>query len=181
VTAAELLSVAAFIDGRYAQAFPSFGSERTGAPVVAFCRIGEKPIHSREPIAAPDALIVQDPTLLHLPEIFAGLRSDGYLLINSPREPEDLPLALPVALDPVRVKTVPATEMAVARVGRPVPNTVLLGGFAALTGQVSLDAVLEAIRHRFPGPVGEANLAAATDAFQFVREHREAFAVVPAD
>ncbi len=73
VTAAELLSVAAFDEGRHAQAFPTFGSERTGAPVVSFCRIDDRPIRIREPIAEPDALIVQDPTLLHQVDLFAGL------------------------------------------------------------------------------------------------------------
>src|SRR5438477_3612030 len=86
VTAAELLSVAAFDGGKHAQAFPSFGSERTGAPVVSFCRIDDKPIRVREPIAEPDALIVQDPTLLHQVAVFDGLRDDGYVLINSARE-----------------------------------------------------------------------------------------------
>src|SRR5471030_2848060 len=93
VTAAEMLSIAAFREGRHAQAFPSFGSERTGAPVLAFCRIDEKPIRSREPIARPDALIIQDPTLLLMPGIFNGLRSDGYLLINSKKTPSELGLA----------------------------------------------------------------------------------------
>ena len=182
MTAAELLSVAAFIDGRYAQAFPSFGSERTGAPVVAFCRIAEEPIRSREPIARPDALIVQDATLLHLRELSAGFPAGGFLLVNSPRPPEQLPLG-PLAsdLDPDLVQSVPATEMALARVGKPVPNTVLLGGFAALTRQVSLEAVLEAIGRRFPGPLGDANQAACSDAYEFVCRHREAYAGVPAD
>jgi pyruvate ferredoxin oxidoreductase gamma subunit len=180
VTAAELLSVAAFIDGRYAQAFPSFGSERTGAPVVSFCRISDRPIQSREPVANPDALIVQDPTLLHVAGLLAGLEPDGYLLINSPRPPEELPLGA-IDPDPDRVQTVAATEMALRRVGKPVPNTVLLGGFAALTRQVSLESVLEAIRQRFPGPIGEANVVAATDAHDFVNSHLEAFVGAPAD
>src|SRR4249920_4006201 len=85
VTAAELLSVAAFLEGKHAQAFPSFGSERTGAPVVSFCRIDDRPIRSREPIAEPDALIVQDPTLLHQVDLFEGLSPEGYVLINSKR------------------------------------------------------------------------------------------------
>ena len=83
VTAAELLSVAAFLDGRHAQAFPSFGSERTGAPVVAFCRIDDRAIRTREPIVAPDALIVQDPTLLHQVDVFGGLRRGGWVLLNT--------------------------------------------------------------------------------------------------
>src|SRR6266571_1117603 len=82
VTAAEMLSVAAFLEGKYAQAFPSFGSERMGAPVMSYCRIEDRPIRSREPISEPDALIVQDPTLLHQTSIFEGLAPTGYLLVN---------------------------------------------------------------------------------------------------
>ena len=85
VTAAELLSVAAFDEGHHAQAFPSFGSERMGAPVVSFCRIDDYEIRLREPILEPDALIVQDPTLIKAADIFQGLRRDGYLLVNTTR------------------------------------------------------------------------------------------------
>ena len=83
VTAAEMLSIAAFEEGRHAQAFPSFGSERMGAPVVAFCRIADKEIRLREPIMEPDALIIQDPTLLHQVDVFSGLKKGGYILILS--------------------------------------------------------------------------------------------------
>jgi hypothetical protein len=92
VTAAEMLSIAAFEEGRHAQAFPSFGSERTGAPVVAFCRIADKEIRLREPIMEPDALIIQDPTLLHQVDVFAGLKKDGYILINTTKTFEQLGL-----------------------------------------------------------------------------------------
>src|SRR5215213_2730662 len=85
VTAAELLSVAAFLDGRPAQAFPSFGSERTGAPVVAFCRISQRPIRTHEPVSRPDVLVIQDPTLLHQVDVFAGLAPDGFVLLNTGR------------------------------------------------------------------------------------------------
>src|SRR5271169_5840489 len=80
VTAAELLSVAAFLEGRHAQAFPSFGSERMGAPVMAFCRIDDRTIRLREPVMQPDALIIQDPTLLHQVDLFDGLTASGYVL-----------------------------------------------------------------------------------------------------
>ncbi|MGZ4545586.1 MAG: 2-oxoacid:acceptor oxidoreductase family protein, partial [Blastococcus sp.] len=93
VTAAEMLSVAAFIEGRHAQAFPSFGSERTGAPVVSFCRIDDNPIRTREPIARPDALVIQDPTLLHQVDVFGGLVAGGCVLINSGKTPDALGLA----------------------------------------------------------------------------------------
>ncbi len=175
VTAAELLSVAAFREGRHAQAFPSFGSERTGAPVVAFCRIDEQPIRLREPILAPDALLIQDPTLLHQVDVFGGLVKGGYILINTRRSFEDLGLAEFVrGFSPDHLCTVPATEMALKHVGRPLPNAALLGGFAALTGRVSLESVAAAIREKFPGKVAEANVAAATAAFEFVTREKEA-------
>lgn len=170
VTAAELLSVAAFVDGRQAQAFPSFGSERTGAPVVAFCRIAETEIRTREPIVQPDAVLVQDPTLLHQVDVFGGLRSeDSYLLLNSIRGFAQLGLAEYAAgFRPGRCLVVPATELALTHVGRPQPNAAMLGAFSAMSGRVSLGAVATAIRERFPGPVGDANVAAATAAFEFV-------------
>lgn len=169
VTAAEMLSVAAFGEGRHAQAFPTFGSERTGAPVVSFCRIDDRPIRLREPISQPDALIVQDPTLLHQVDLFAGLRPDGYLLVNTSRTLAELGIAeLAGTLDVRRVATVPATELAREHLGRPLPNAALLGGFAALTGQVSLRAVSDAIRDRFSGAVGEGNVKAAEAAYDHV-------------
>lgn len=169
VTAAEMLSVAAFDEGRHAQAFPTFGSERTGAPVVSFCRIDDRPIRLREPITEPDALIVQDPTLLYQVNLFAGLRPDGFLLVNTSHSLDELFLEdLVAALPAAHVVAVPATEMARRHLGRPLPNAALLGGFAALTGQVSLAAVVGAIRSRFAGAVGEGNAEAATAAYDHV-------------
>ncbi len=174
VTAAELLSVAAFAEGRHAQAFPSFGSERMGAPVVSFCRIDDKPIRVREPIVAPDALIIQDPTLLHQADLFAGLGSEAYMLINTSRSFDELGLAEFVeGFRDERLLTVPATELAREHLGRPLPNAVLLGGFAALTGIVSIDSVEGAIRDRFPAGVADRNVAAARAAHEFVAHERE--------
>jgi pyruvate ferredoxin oxidoreductase gamma subunit len=169
VTAAELLSVAAFTEQRHAQAFPSFGSERTGAPVVSFCRIADSEIRSREPISEPDALIVQDATLLHQVDVFGGLKPDGYVLINSARSLDELGLGTWAAsFRRERLVAVPATEVAREHVGRPLPNAALLGAFAALTAVVSLDSVTAAIRGRFDGRVGECNVAAAQAAFALV-------------
>ena len=172
VTAAELLSVAAFSEGQFAQAFPSFGSERTGAPVVAFCRMADHEIRVREPITSPDALIIQDPTLLHQVDVFGGLQPDGYLLINSSKGLIDLGLEeLLASFRPEHLLNVPATEIAREAVGRPIANAVLLGGFAALTGAVSLDAVAAAIRDRFSGALAEGNVTGARRAFDYVRQH----------
>jgi pyruvate ferredoxin oxidoreductase gamma subunit len=167
VTAAELLSVAAFAEGRHAQAFPSFGSERTGAPVVAFCRIADREIRVREPVVIPDALVIQDSTLLHQVDVFAGLKPDGYVLINSPLTIGQLGLE---ALDDGsrRILSIPATEIAREHIGRPVTNLVMLGGLAAFTGIVHLPAMLEAMRSHFPGSLGEKNSAAATAAYELV-------------
>jgi len=175
VSGAEMLSVAAFIEGRHAQAFPSFGSERTGAPVVSFCRIGPTEIRVREPIVRPDALIVQDATLLHQVDVFGGLKDDGYALINSARTIDQLGLAtLRDTLQADRLITVPATELAREHLGRPLPNAALLGAFAALTGVVTLDSVAAAIRSRFAGRVGDGNVAAAQAAFAVLQPQPEA-------
>jgi pyruvate ferredoxin oxidoreductase gamma subunit len=177
VTAAELLSVAAFAEGRWAQAFPSFGSERTGAPVVAFCRIDDRPIRLREPVVCPDALLVQDITLLHSVDVFAGLEPEGYVLLNSARTAAQLGLADAAArLQPDRLLIVPATDIAREHLGRPLPNTALLGGFAALTDRLSLDSVLQALRERFPAEVARANAAAASEAYDYVIREREELA-----
>ena len=175
VTATEMLSIAAFDEGRHAQAFPSFGSERTGAPVVAFCRIDDKEIRLREPIMAPDALIIQDPTLLHQVDCFAGLKADGYILINTNKTFEQLGLADFVASHRAeRLCTVAATELALKHVGRPVPNVPLLGGFAAVSGVLKLESVIKAIREKFSGKVADGNIAAATEAYEIVRKEMEA-------
>ncbi len=165
VTAAEMLSVAAFLEGKHAQAFPSFGSERMGAPVVAFCRIDDKEIRLREPIQTPDALIVQDPTLFKALDVTEGLKANGYLIVNTTRPLEDMDLPkLPAG----HAFTLAATELALKFVGRASPNTALLGAFAAEVGVVSLGAVEEAIRRAFPGRVGEANVEAARAAYALV-------------
>ena len=177
VTGAEMLSIAAFRGGRHAQAFPSFGSERTGAPVVAYCRIDDKPIRLREPVMAPDALIVQDPTLLHQVDVFAGLQHEGYILINTAKSFDELGLGDFVrAFRHERLLTVPATELALKHVGRPLPNAALLGAFAALGDIVGLEAVEEAIAAKFKGSVAAGNLAAAREAHRFVLEEERALA-----
>jgi pyruvate ferredoxin oxidoreductase gamma subunit len=169
VTAAEMLSIAAFEEGRHAQAFPSFGSERTGAPVVAFCRIADQEIRLREPIMAPDAIIIQDPTLLHQVDVFAGLKKDGYILINTTKTFEQLGLGDFVRdWHPERLCTVAATDLSIKHVGRPVPNVPLLGGFAAVSGIIKLESVAMAIRDKFSGKVAEGNIAAATEAYNIV-------------
>jgi pyruvate ferredoxin oxidoreductase gamma subunit len=157
------------------QAFPSFGSERTGAPVVAFCRIADREIRLREPILEPDCLIVQDATLFKVIDVFAGLRSDGYLLVNTNKSFSDLHIHEAAdRLPKGHAVIVPATEFALKHIGRPVPNAALLGAFAALTSFVHIDSVKRAINEAFPGKVGTANIAAAADAYKFVLSQQHA-------
>jgi pyruvate ferredoxin oxidoreductase gamma subunit len=166
VTAAELLSVAAFSQGRRALAFPSFGSERTGAPVVSYCRIDDRAIRSHDPVTEPQAVVVQDPTLLRLPGVLDGLTEDGYLLVNSSGTAETLGLrTLAPQLEPRRIVTVPATDLARSVLGRPLPNTTLLGALAGLTGVVALESLQEAIRERFGAAAGDLNATLAADGF----------------
>ena len=169
VTAAELLSVAAFIEGMHAQAFPSFGSERMGAPVVSFCRIDDKEIRLREPIAAPDALIIQDTTLFNSVDVFSGLRPDGIVLVNSTLSLSELGIQdFADSRPPGSIRTVAATELAIKHFKRPVPNAALMGGFAAMSGRLHMESVAEAILSKFKGPIGEANVAAAREAFDTI-------------
>ena len=190
VTAAALLASAAFSEGLHAQAFPGFGPERMGAPVISFCRIDDKPIRTHEPVSEPDALIIHDPTLLHQADLFggflgvappgqrnAGLSKQGYMLINSTHGFDELGLEEFVSgFHRDRLLVVPASSLALTHLGRPLPGAALLGGFAALTWAVSLDSVLAAINEKFSGPVAEGNTNAARAAFAFVRDEREALA-----
>jgi pyruvate ferredoxin oxidoreductase gamma subunit len=169
VSAAEILSVAAFLEGKHAQAFPSFGSERTGAPVVAFCRIDSKPIRLREPVVRPDAVIVQDVTLLGQTPLLDDVGPDAYLLINSASAIETFQGSPGMSdRNEDRCRLIPASELARKYTGRNLPNAALLGGFAALTSVLDEDSICEAIRLKFPGKTGNQNAAAAMATFDLV-------------
>jgi pyruvate ferredoxin oxidoreductase gamma subunit len=169
VTAAELLASAAFVEGRYAQASASFGPERTGAPVTSSCRIDDKPIRTHEPVTDPDALLILDPTLLYQADPFAGLKPRGYVLVNAAKGLADLGLAdLAASYDSARLLAVPASSLAMARLGRPLPGAPMLAALAALAGVVSLDGLLAAIGDRFTGQAAAGNTAAAVAAFDYV-------------
>ncbi|WP_297451043.1 2-oxoacid:acceptor oxidoreductase family protein [uncultured Corynebacterium sp.] len=175
VTASDLIAMAAFAEGRHAQAFPSFGSERTGAPVVAYCRISDREIRTREPVLNPDLLIIQDPTLLPILDVFAGLSDEGYVLINSSKRTAELGLSELQARQPAgHFMTIPATDIAREYTGRTVPNAVLLGGMAALTGLIEMQSVADSIMQRFSKTVGEKNVAAAQAAYELVNEKKAA-------
>ena len=174
VTASDLIAYAAFAEGSYAQAFPSFGSERTGAPVVAYSRIRDNEIRTREPVLYPDVVIVQDPTLLPIVDVFGGLKDDGYAIINSKKSLAELGIEELAAARPKgHIVTVPASDIAREHTGRTVPNAVLLGALAGLTGLYKLESVSAAIMQRFPGKVGQMNVAAAEAAYAYVTELKE--------
>lgn len=162
VIASKLLASAFFREGWQVQAFPSFGAERTGAPVAAFLRADHARITIHSQIYDPDHVIVLDPVLLKATDVTAGLAIGGWLLVNSVRDPLDL--ALPGRF---RVATCDATGIALRHgLGTrtsPIVNTAIAGAFAALTGLVSLDSVLAAIPDVVPIKA-EANQAAARDA-----------------
>lgn len=170
VTAAEMLSIAAFEEDKHSQAIPSFGSERMGAPVVAYVRIDDEPIEITEPVLKPDLLIVQDPTLLHSVDVFTGLAADGFVLINSTRSATQLGIdEAAERLPPGHVATVAATELALQHLGRPMPNTVLLGALTALTDVIHIDSVVKAINDKFSGDIAARNVAAARAAHDAAR------------
>jgi pyruvate ferredoxin oxidoreductase gamma subunit/2-oxoisovalerate ferredoxin oxidoreductase gamma subunit len=163
VIASKLLARAMFEEGWQVQAFPSFGAERTGAPVAAFLRADHQPITLHCQIYAPDGVVVLDPLLIRALDVTSGLMPGGWLLINAPRLPDQL------ALPPMsRVATCDATTIALSHgLGtrtRPIVNTAVVGALSAVTGLVSIDAVLDAIAHLVPAHV-EANRAAARAAF----------------
>ncbi len=159
VTAAELLAEAAFQDGKYAQAFPSFGAERQGAPVVAFVRISDQPIRIRQQIYEPDYLIIQDAGLMYMEGVLDGLKPDGMVVVNTVKDRAELPIPPEIA-----VRTTPALKIAMDIIGRPLFNVVMVGAFACASDLVDIEAVADAIRRRFPGELGEKEVRACLEA-----------------
>lgn len=171
VSAAEMLSIALFHEGAHAQAIPSFGSERMGAPVEAYVRISDQEIELREPVSEPDVLIIQDPSLLQSMDVFSGLTDNGYVLINSSRSIAELGIERHVEHLPAgHVHCLPGTELALEYLGRPTPNTVLLGAFSAVLASFTQDSLATAIHQKFPKPVAEKNIVAARAAFTMIKD-----------
>ncbi|MCJ7444784.1 MAG: pyruvate ferredoxin oxidoreductase subunit gamma [Methanotrichaceae archaeon] len=163
VTAAELVAVAAFEDKKFSQAFPAFGVERRGAPVMAFARISNVPIRIRSQVYEPDYVLVQDVTLLDVVDVDSGLKSEGMIIINTDRPTNQLKLktdAQLIVLD--------ATRIAMEVLGRPIVNTTMLGAFCGATREVSLGSINKAIAERFKGELGRKNLLAIKMAYERV-------------
>lgn len=163
VVAAYLLATAAINQGRHGQAFPAFGAERRGAPVVAFVRMAQTPFRRRCQVLHPHFLIIQDQALLHVPGVLDGLAAGGGVLVNSTLGSEALSqqLGRPAL-------ALPATALALEYLGRPVPNTALLAAFLALTNLLPVSALVQALAHKFKGEVLDKNVRLVEAAAQRV-------------
>jgi pyruvate ferredoxin oxidoreductase gamma subunit len=147
VTAAELIAIAAFKDGKQAQAFPSFGVERTGAPVESFARIDNQPILTRQQVYEPNILIIQDSTLLSAIDVTKGADKNTIVIINTSKPKGELSINLPIK----NINTIDATKIALEIIGKNIVNTVILGAFAKATGLISLKSLLGAVEEKFSG------------------------------
>ncbi|MBU1670523.1 MAG: 2-oxoacid:acceptor oxidoreductase family protein [Actinobacteria bacterium] len=164
VTLGEFLAEAAFAGGLYAQAFPMFGSERHGAPVTAYVRISDRPIRLRSQVYEPDHLIVQDMSLFAGNDLTGGLKEGALVVVNTSGPVGDLGIA-----EGFRVVGVPATELALEVVGKPIINTIMVGAFAGASGEIEMDALEKSVRERYPGELGEREIVAMRRAFEMVQ------------
>lgn len=163
VVAAYLLATTAIGEGEYAQAFPSFGAERRGAPVTAFVRVAHEPFKRRCQVVQPAFLIIQDEALLQVSGVTDGLLPGGGILVNSKRGNDELSAML--GRDAVAL---PASALAAEFLGRPVPNTALLAAFLTLTQMLPVASLTHALGHRFKGEVLERNARLIEQAAQQV-------------
>ncbi len=156
VLASRILAKACFLEGKWTQAFPFFGAERRGAPVMAFSRISDEPIKLRSQIYSPDVLVFLDPLFLSMPKAMEGLKEGGILVVNTERNPEEIRVK-----KASKVATVPATSIAVdlglAVAGLPIPNTVMVGAVIKATGLASLNSAKQAIKELIKGSLLQVN------------------------
>jgi len=146
VTSAELLAQAAINEGKYAQAFPSFGPERRGAPVSAFVRISNEQIRIRAEITEPDVVVVLDPSLLHMINVASGLKDGGTFVINTRKPAEKIRAEFGIKQ---RLATVDATKIAREILGVPITNTTMIGALLKATDVVDLESLVEPVKERF--------------------------------
>ena len=162
VTSAELLAQAAISEGKFAQAFPSFGPERRGAPVLAFVRISDKQLRIRAGITEPDMVVVLDPSLLHIVNVTSGLKDNGILVINTSKSADELRSESDLKW---QLATIDATKIARELLGVPITNTTMVGALIKATDVVRLESVVEPLRHRF-GRLAERNINAMKRAYE---------------
>jgi len=166
-TASELLARAAIHEGKYIQSFPEFGPERMGAPVAAFTRISDEPIQIHCTVYNPDVVAVLDPTLVKTVPVCSGLKETGTIIINSKEAPADVRKILNTSKG--KVLTVPATEIAMKILGRPITNTAMLGSVAHATGIVKLESIEKVVKQRFGQSIAEKNIAVIKEAYEEVK------------
>ena len=164
-TASLLLARAGLKEERYIQSFPSFGPERAGAPITAYTRISDGPIHIHSSVYEPDVVVVLDPTLLG-PAVVEGMRPETKLVVNTGQTPAEVKERL--GLEDAETWVVDATSLALKVLGRPITNTAMLGAFVRATGIVKLESLLEATRERFTGRIGDLNLEVIETAYKEV-------------
>jgi pyruvate ferredoxin oxidoreductase gamma subunit len=159
VTSAQVLAVAAFKDGKYSQAFPNFGVERMGAPVKSYCRIDDKQITLRELVYEADYAIILDPTLLKS----FNEEVSKLIIVNSNKKPSELGLKTKA-----KIKCVDITAVSLKVIGKPFVNIAALGAFSALTGEVSIKGLEEAIQQQMgsKGPMVEKNINAIKEVYE---------------
>ena len=169
VVASKLLAKALVEEGKYAVTFPLYGVERRGAPVAAFLRVDERPIRLKTLIYEPDIVVVLDPALLALVNVFEGLREGGSVIINYDGDPS----RLPVDRAKYRLFVVDATgialELGLGSRTNPIVNTAMLGAFAGATGMVSVGTLERVVREGAPAKKEE-NAMAVRKAYEAVRE-----------
>ncbi len=165
VTSAELIAIAAINKGNFAQAFPSFGPERRGAPVVAFCRVDDKKINIRAKVYAPDVVIVLDPGLLTLMDPTEGMPEGGTLIVNTNKGADDLVLTSQATC---RIATVNANKIAHEELGRVIVNTTMLGAFIKAVGILAIEDIKDPILERFGPKLGARNIQALERAYHEV-------------
>ena len=146
-TAALLFGEAALETGMYIQAFPEYGPERTGAPVSSYNRLSKKPIRIHSGIETPDIVLVLDPTLIGKVDVTAGLKDHGVIIVNTTKSPSEVRKMLGVK-DSIKVYTVDAYGIALATIGRAIPNTPMLGSLIKATGILNFDHLLESVRKK---------------------------------
>ena len=162
VTCAELLALAAIGEGKYAQAFPSFGPERRGAPVVAFCRISDQPIRIRANVYEPDIVLVLDSTLLKIVNVAAGMKPNGILVTTSKESPEKVRELLKIKN---RLAVVDAIKIAMEILGVPITNTAMLGSLVKASELIKKESFILPLKERF-GRIAEKNISAFERAYQ---------------
>lgn len=165
ITTAALLGYAYFKEGKYPYAFPHFGAARMGAPMNAFVRVDTNPVRLRSQIYEPDYVLIVDPTLMRGYNCFSGLKDDGVAIING-----TLDLELPKMKARQKAYVIGANEIALKTIGRPLANTTLLGTFAAATGELKLETLLDIIKIRFSGKAQEGNLQAVRQGYAFLKK-----------